>query len=170
MEHARQQCPSDRRPEKPVLGQPDEAARGTNGRALPQCRCLRVRRIEVAQVIEREPHLRREETRLLFAPRDRAERDMLERRGEPLDDLLAPERRVAPLSAEIHLVAARRQRLDHRLDVAVVAVVQSREEHLHRVLVGPRSPARCVSIRISYTTLRAARRLLETAILAPTSV
>jgi hypothetical protein len=74
------------------------------------------------------------------------------RRGQPLDDRQAAERRVAALGPEVDVVAARGKFLDDRLDVPVVAVVQRGEQDLHGMCVplrGPRRPARCVNMSTS---------------------
>src|SRR5262249_51998720 len=137
-------------------------------RPLPQRGSAFVLWFEVTEEVEGEPDLGCEKTRLLLAGRHSAETDVRVCRRQALDDGISTQCGFVALSAEIELVPARRQFVNHGLDVAVVAVVKSSDEDFHRLDL--RSPARCVNIRISYTALRLARRLLPASFLAPTSV
>src|SRR5258705_6316724 len=151
-----------------MLGERDEPAGRAYLGALPQRGSPFVRRLQVAQVVERHPDFGCQEPGLLLARGHLPVADVRMRRRQSLDDRLAPERGFVPLGAEVDLMPAARERVNHRFDVAVIAVVERGEENFHRP--GPRSRARCVNIRISYTALRLARRLLPATFLAATSV
>src|SRR5437773_1073333 len=138
-----------------------DAKRRSLLRAPNERRRLVVGRLEVPKIGEPEPDLRREKRYVVgLSARHCSTRHTIPRRRQAFGNAPPASGRVCALGHEMDVMAATRELLDDRLQVAEVAEVKRSEDDLHRRWSPPpRRPIRCVNTRKSCTPTFTIRRI-----------